>query len=98
MKVEITPDVVETVARLVKLRLTNEEVQHYQTQLSKILNYVHEIETMADTLPQDWRGDTFGDSTPERRDQILVSAPVEELIAGAPQKIGTAFQVPKIIE
>lgn len=98
MKIEITPEIVRNVAQLVKLRLTDEEVVFYQTQLSKIINYVHEIETMKDDLGQEWRGDTLGDSTPERLDEKMTSAPIEQLLHGAPQKIGTAFQVPKIIE
>lgn len=88
---------VRRIAELAQLRLSDEEVSHYETQLGKILKYVETINTLP-TMQENWRSDTVGDPTPERNDQVIPSLAPEVALRGAPQKIGTAFQVPRIIE
>jgi len=96
--IEVNAELVKRVAHLANLRLGDEEISHYQTQLTKILGYVAELGQVEDKLGKDWRSDTKGGATPERRDEVKPGAITEEIMVLAPQKIGTAFQVPRIIE
>lgn len=86
------------VANLACLSLTDDEVEFYQGQLSRVLDYVAQIDNLDDDLGLEWRADVLGRPTPERADTVLASLPAEEATAAAPRKRGTAFQVPRIIE
>lgn len=86
------------VAGLANLSLDDREVAYYEGQLAKILGHVAELQSMPDDLGQVWRGDTLGGPTPERKDVELPSLPPEVAVAEAPEKAGTAFKVPRIIE
>jgi aspartyl-tRNA(Asn)/glutamyl-tRNA(Gln) amidotransferase subunit C len=86
------------VADLANLSLTDEEVGFYQAQLSRIVDYIAQIDRMPDDLGDSWRGDVLGGPAPERDDVVLPSLAPDEAVATAPRKVGTAFQVPRIIE
>lgn len=99
ISVQIDAALVRHVANLAHLELTPEEVAYYETQLSKVMGYIEVLNSMpTGDLPADWRNDTAGDPTPERADVLLPSLDPEEALAAAPQRTGTAFQVPRIIE
>ncbi len=95
---DITKELVLKVANLANLRLADSEVDHYQKQLANILGYVDQLKSVKDDLGKEWRADTLGPATPEREDIVQPSLTPEEALAAAPQKIGSAFQVPRIIE
>ena len=96
---KIDADLVKHVANLANLELMPDELAYYETQLSKVLGYIDMLDKMpANDLPLDWRSDTTGPATPERRDVLTASLDPEEALAAAPQRTGTAFQVPRIIE
>lgn len=86
------------VADLANLSLTDEELGFYQAQLAKIVDYIAQIDRMADDLGDAWRGDVLGGPAPERDDIVRSSLAPDEAVAAAPRKVGTAFQVPRIIE
>jgi aspartyl-tRNA(Asn)/glutamyl-tRNA(Gln) amidotransferase subunit C len=97
--VKIDASLVQHVANLANLALTPEEVSYYEVQLTKVLGYVAVLDGMPEGgLPSDWRSDTLGGAMPERPDAPAPSLPAEEALAAAPQRAGTAFQVPRIIE
>ena len=97
-KKTITEDVVRYVARLSRLHLDEKEVTRFQNQLSRILDYVaqlDEVDTEA-TLPTShvlssmknvFREDIPGESVSN-----------EEALSNAPQKKDNFFKVPKIIK
>lgn len=95
----IDKELVSHVARLAHLKLTDKETEYYEVQLKRILSYVEEMAQLdlADKLGPGWREDTLGESTPERDDNVASSISPDEALANAPQKTGTAFQVPRII-
>ena len=96
---KIDAALVKHVASLANLALTPEDVAYYETQLSKVLGYVALLDQVpTGGLPDDWRNDTEGPPTPERADVMVASLPSEDALAAAPQRLGTAFQVPRIIE
>jgi aspartyl-tRNA(Asn)/glutamyl-tRNA(Gln) amidotransferase subunit C len=96
--VRIDRELVEKVARLAQLELTPSEAQYYETQLAKILEHIAQLASMPDPLGASWRADTLGEATPERQDQEVKSLAPEDALAAAPRILGTAFQVPRIIE
>lgn len=89
---------VEKVASLACLKLSEDEITYYQNQLDRVLDYIQQLDSVADTLPADWRADLVGPVTPERADISHTSIAVEKVLSAAPKVVGTAFQVPRIIE
>ncbi len=89
---------VEKVASLAYLKLSEDEIAYYQIQLDRILDYIKQLDGASDSLPSDWRADLVGFVSPERADVALVSPAVEKVLSSAPKVVGTAFQVPRIIE
>ena len=85
---------VKHVAKLSRLNLTVDEVKYYQNHLNKIVEYVERLKSVKDdvTFPETKIG-TF-----ERDDIVKPSLPTDESLSQAPKKIGTAFQVPKILD
>lgn len=94
----ISKEHVVKTAGLARLRLTEEEIPHFQEQLSRVLDFFDQMDQLVDHLGNDWRGDVLGTPTPERPDEAVTGIAIEDVMDSAPQKKGTAFQVPKIIE
>ncbi|MCX6130834.1 MAG: Asp-tRNA(Asn)/Glu-tRNA(Gln) amidotransferase subunit GatC [Proteobacteria bacterium] len=94
----IDRETVEKVASLAHLKLSDEELSYYQGQLDQVLDFIQVLDTAVDNLPVDWRADLAGASTPERLDKSVSSTAIERVLSCAPRVVGTAFQVPKIIE
>ena len=92
-------DEVRRIAVLARLELSQEEEQLFAGQLSAILDYVEQLETldvsgvepMTHALASD-------DAAPLREDEVRPSLPLEEVLANAPERDGTCFKVPRIIE
>jgi aspartyl-tRNA(Asn)/glutamyl-tRNA(Gln) amidotransferase subunit C len=89
---------VEKLASLASLRLSEDEVLYFQQQLDRVLDYIQQLEGATDTLPSDWRADLVAAVSPERADVAIPSLAVEKVLSVAPKVVGTAFQVPRIIE
>ncbi len=93
----ITREEVERIAALARLSLSKDEAERMATELDTILGYV---ETLAEV-------DTAGIAptshviplpTPLREDRGGPSLDPELALANAPEREGTAFVVPKVIE
>ncbi len=95
---EINRQTVEKVARLANIQLSEEEVAYYQQQLGSVLDYMQLMQEASDPLPTEWRADTAGKPCPERPDVAKASSVIEKVLQSAPKVVGTAFQVPRIIE
>ncbi len=94
MKIDRT--LVEHVAKLAHLRLKPGEVEYYGTQLSKILSYIEQLQELKDAgLEPDGLSEA---STPERSDVVVHANVLAAALTQAPEHIGSAFQVPRIIE
>ncbi len=93
----ITREEIERIAALARLSLSNDEAERMATELDTILGYV---ETLA-------KVDTAGIAptshgiplpTPLREDRGGPSLDPQVALANAPEREGTAFVVPKVIE
>lgn len=94
---ELSHDEVRKIAELAKLELSDEEVTLYAGQLSSILQYFRKlqevdtshIEPTASVLPLK---NVFRDDTPQP------PLTPEEVIANAPDALGTQFRVSNVLD
>ena len=85
------------IARLARLRFTDEELKVFESQVSNILGFVDQlkevsvegIEPTSHPLPL---ANVF------REDSVQPSLPIDEFLKHAPKIRGRFFEVPKIIE
>ncbi len=104
--IKVDDELVRKVADLAQLSLSDQEISFYQERLSKILHYMEQLDQVQDDsepAAAAWRSDTergqgYEASTPERPDEVGVSLDVEEVMKQAPARMGSSFQVPRIIE
>lgn len=92
---KVDSQLVAHVARLAHLKFSDEEAVFYQEQLEKILGYVEQLNDLGlseSGLPG------AGLPAAERRDEVLSGTSPEEAVSQAPEKSGTYFSVPRIIE
>ncbi len=89
---------VEKIANLAHLKLSEEEIVHYQAQFDRILSYMDILQSFDDGLPLDWRPELQLPPSFEREDISESSQAIEKVLGSAPKVVGTAFQVPRIIE
>ena len=93
----MTQEEIEHLARLSRVRLTGDEVQHFQHEISSILEYVSTVRTLAAeepaaTLPA--HRNIF------RPDEVTndPEAHTETLLAAAPTRQGRFLSVKKILQ
>lgn len=94
---KITSEEVDYVALLGRLTLEPEEKIKYQSQLDDILKYMDmlaEVDT-SDVEPMAGPVELY---TPLREDEVRPSLSVDEALANAPERVGSSFKVPKVIE
>lgn len=90
----ITPEEVLEIARLARLDLTSEEVARFQVELSKILEYVRQLESVAtdeDAAPVWMRNEL-------RPDVERATEDLDPLWREAPDLAGGYFRVPRVVE
>ena len=93
----LTLDEVRHVARLARLRLNDEELAEMQQQLSEILDYFAMLQEVdvSEVPPTAQVTDVVNVVRP---DEVRPSMPVEEVLAGAPQREGDFFKVKPVFE
>lgn len=94
----LTPQQVENVARLARLSLSADEVERFGEQLSSILGYIEKLQQLDVSGVQPTTHAVGVTSTPLRDDEPRPSLSPDEALANAPQRDGTYFLVPRIIE
>lgn len=85
------------IARLARLRLTDEEVPRMQRDLDAILGYVATLREL-DTKGVPPTTHVLEIATPLRSDEVRGVLPVEEVVRNAPQHDDSAMIVPKVLE
>lgn len=88
---------VRKIAKLAKLRLTEDEVKLYQGQLLKILDSMKELEAL-DTKDTPPTTSVLGLSNVLREDEPRPFGDPEKLLSNAPAREGNFFKVRKVIE
>ena len=94
---KITVEEVERVAVLARLRLTAEEKSQLIQQLDEILEYMDKLKQLDTSHVAPFTQEpATADSL--REDAVTNQPDPESLLANAPDRDGTFFKVPKIIE
>jgi aspartyl-tRNA(Asn)/glutamyl-tRNA(Gln) amidotransferase subunit C len=88
---------VRRIAALARLELTPEEEDRFAEQLSAILSYVEQLEAL-DVSGVEPMTHALAEAPTLRDDAALPCLPPEEALANAPERDGTFFVVPRIIE
>ena len=88
---------VEQVARLARLELTAEDKELFAGQMDAILGYVEKLKELnTDGIVQTSHAVPMENAF--RADVVRPSIGLEKALANAPEKTGTFFVVPKVIE
>jgi len=95
--VRITREIVEHVARLSRLELTEEEQERYLHQLNTILEYFARLEQLP-TEGVEAMTHAIPVTNVFRDDTVQPSLPVEEVLAMAPQAQDGFVVVPRVLE
>lgn len=94
---ENTKQIVERVADLSRLSFTENELEVFEQQFGKILDYIQTIEQyeLSAIEPLSQVGNTTGT---QREDFVFPSLSVDEALSNAPKRNETFFKVPKVIQ
>ncbi len=93
----ISPKDVETLARLARIQLSDEELRKFSGQLDEILSYVEKLKAAkTEGIPP--TSHVLPLSNVFREDKLQPSLPTEEALGNAPSREGPFFKVPKIID
>lgn len=93
---EITSEVVQEVAKLARLALTDAQMRTLTPQLSSILQYVAKVNE-ADTKGVEPMAHALPLHNVLRDDTVEPSLPLEKVLQNAPETDGPFFKVPKIL-
>lgn len=92
----IRPEEVREIAALARLRLDDAEIARMTQDLDAILGYVDQLREL-DTAAVEPMTHAVPFDCPLRDDQPGPPLPAEEVLANAPRRDGTFFQVPRVV-
>ncbi|MEJ7556653.1 Asp-tRNA(Asn)/Glu-tRNA(Gln) amidotransferase subunit GatC [Hydrogenobacter sp. T-2] len=87
---------VEKIAHLARLRLTEEEKEYFERQLTSILHFVEQLQEV-DTSEVEPFTLPF-EETPMREDEPLKDFDPQLVLEQAPEAEGSFFVVPRVVE
>ena len=93
----LSEDYVRKIARLSRLAVRDEEIPHYQSQLSAVLNYVQRLREI-DLAGVEPLTNVAGTTNRLADDAPGPTLPVNVLTKLAPQSFSRFIKVPKVIE
>jgi aspartyl-tRNA(Asn)/glutamyl-tRNA(Gln) amidotransferase subunit C len=94
---KLSREEVQRVAVLARLRLTPEEQSSLTDELDRILGYMDKLNQL-DTADVDLFSHAANITSTLREDRVTNRPNADALLANAPNRDGTFFKVPKIIE
>lgn len=94
---KLSREEVQRVAVLARLRLTPEEQSSLTDELDRILDYMDKLNQL-DTAEVELFSHAADITNTLREDQVTNRPNADALLANAPDRDGTFFKVPKIIE
>lgn len=88
---------VRHIAHLARLRLSSDEEQRYQEQLSDILDYAERLQQVdTDHIPP--TASVLDRPAPLRDDEVRPCPPREDVLANAPEAEAGMFRVPPVLD
>ena len=88
---------VEKVASLARLSLSSDEAERFRSELDAILSYAELLQQL-DTSGITPTSHPISLATPMRDDREVSRIDPERAVANAPEALGTAFVVPRVID
>ena len=88
---------VEHIAELARLRLTDEEKERYREQLSAILDYFEQLQTL-DTADIPPTSSVLPGRSVLREDKVHYGLSLDELLRNAPEFEDRQFRIPPVLE
>ncbi|NBX03076.1 MAG: Asp-tRNA(Asn)/Glu-tRNA(Gln) amidotransferase subunit GatC [Alphaproteobacteria bacterium] len=93
----LTAKEVTKIARLARIRVTEEEKEHYAGEISSIIQWVEQLaEVNTDGVPQ--MTSVAAMTLPRRKDEVTDGNQVDAIVANAPNSDYGCFVVPKVME
>jgi len=93
----LTREEVLKIAKLARLELTAEEVESYRKKLGRVLEYIHELDSLK--TPQDaFVRHVPKDSVAFREDKMIPFPQHAALMKNAPDVEGGSFRLPPVLE
>ncbi|MDP2922202.1 MAG: Asp-tRNA(Asn)/Glu-tRNA(Gln) amidotransferase subunit GatC [Candidatus Omnitrophota bacterium] len=93
----VDKEIVEYVANLARIQVSEEEKEFLSGQLSKILGYIDKLKELDVEKVEPMRG-LHLEKNIFRKDEVRISGLNEDILKNAPSREGDYFKVPKIIE
>ena len=94
---DVDADTVRRIARLARLRVTEEEVAALQGELSGILDWIEQLDEV-DTSVVEPLTRVIPMTLKKRADKVTDGEIEEQILANAPVREGPFFAVPKVVE
>ena len=89
---------IQKIAALAKIEIKDSEIDTYSKQLSKILEYVEQLNEVDTSKVDEFSGDLLNNQQNLREDTKGKLLDREEVIKLAPESDGIYFKVPKVIK
>lgn len=93
---DVTREDVKKVARLAKLKISEDEIEIFTGQFNTIIEYIHTLDEL-DTSQVEPTSHVLDLKNILREDAMAPSLPRGEMLKNAPQQDGEYFRVPKVI-
>lgn len=93
----LSEDYIRKIARLSRLAIQDDEIPHYQSQLSAVLNYVQRLREI-DLAAVEPITNIAGTTNRLASDTPGPTLPIESLTKLAPQSFGRFIKVPKVLD
>ena len=94
---KLTDTEVRHVAQLARLRLNDSQIHEMADTMSSILTYMETL-NQVDTSQISPNSYVMNIDTAYRADEARSSLPIDEALANAPDRVGSFYRVPQIIE
>tara|TARA_Y100000996_G_scaffold109121_1_gene80620 strand:- start:531 stop:827 length:297 start_codon:yes stop_codon:yes gene_type:complete len=94
----ITKEEIKKIASLAKIDISNDELDNYSNQISKILEYMSTLKEVDTSKVDDSSNSIIENKQFLREDKVEDSLSRDEVVKLAPESDGVYFKVPKIIE
>lgn len=93
----LTTEQVKKISSLARIRLNDEEVEHYRQEISGILNWIEMLqEVNTDKVPR--MSSVSSISLPTRKDEVTDGNIQADILKNAPKSAFGCFEVPKVVE
>ena len=94
----ITKEEIKKIASLAKINISDDELDEYSVQTSKILEYISTLNEVDTSKVDEFSNQLFNNKQSLREDIVEDSLSRDEVVKLAPDSDGVYFKVPKVIK